>query len=445
MSEDNDLTTAPIASLIKRISIPVMVGFFFNTMFNVVDTYFGGKISTDALAALSLSFPVFFLIIIFGSGLSTGATAVIANALGAKEIDRAKKFVAQSISFGLIIGLLLTFAGPLAAPSLFNLLGASGNYLLLAIEYMDIIFYGALFFTMIAILSAVLQAAGNTKAYRNFLVGGCILNIILDPWFLYGGIGLPAMGFKGVAVATVLIQVIGTIYLWREASNKGLITRETWHEMKPNWHYYIEILKQAGPASLNMVTIGAGIFVITYFINQFGQNAVAAYGIATRVEQIILLPTIGLTIAALSIIGQNNGAKKFDRVRETLRKCLEYGIMIMVGGGALIFVFSRQIMEFFSTNYEVVEIGAHYLKIAAGITVAYAILFITVSALQGMKRPMYAVWIGLYRQIIAPVIVFTLLSKYFGIDGVWWGIFGITWSAAIITIVYARYVFKRII
>lgn len=445
MSEDNNLTTAPIPKLIKKISIPVMVGFFFNTMFNVVDTYFGGQISTEALAALSLSFPVFFLIIIFDSGLSTGATAVIANALGAKEIDKAKRLVAQSISLGFIIGLVLTLVGPLVSPLLFQLLGASGDYLALAVEYMDIIFSGAVFFTMIAILSAVLQAAGNTIAYRNFLVGGFFLNVILDPWFLYGGIGLPAMGFNGVAIATVLIQIFGSIYLWSEAAKRGLVGKHTWREMKPSLHYYFEIIKQAGPASLNMVTIGAGIFVITYFINKFGQDAVAAYGIATRVEQIVLLPTIGLTIASLSIIGQNNGARRFDRVKETLKKCLEYGIVIMIAGGVLIFAFSRVIMEFFTDSLNVISIGAHYLKIASGITVAYAILFITVSALQGMKRPMYAVWIGIARQLVAPILIFTFLIGYLqtGIDGVWWGIFGITWSAAVVTMLYVKHVFRK--
>ncbi len=445
MSEEHDLTTAPIATLIRRISLPVMVGFFFNTMFNVVDTYFGGKISTDALAALSLSFPVFFLIIIFDSGLSTGATTVIANALGAGDKPKAQKLVAQSLSLGVIIAIVLTIFGPKAVPTLFTLLGASGNYLALAVDYIDIIFYGSIFFILESNFTAALQARGNTSIYRNFLIAGFFLNVLLDPWFLYGGFGVPAMGFKGVAVATVLIQALGALYLFIKVKQYGLVSKDTWREMIPDFKYYGEILKQAGPASINMVTVGAGIFVITYYINQFGQDAVAAYGIATRVEQIILLPTIGLTIACLTIIGQNNGAKKIDRIRETLLLCLKYGIWIMVLGGALIFALSRPIMSFFTDNAAVIASGAHYLKIAALLTVAYAILFICVSALQGMKRPMYAVWIGIFRQLVAPVAVFTLLIHYFnlGIDGIWWGIFLVNWFAAIVTIIYTKRVLKN--
>ncbi|HEY4512297.1 MAG TPA: MATE family efflux transporter [Candidatus Paceibacterota bacterium] len=444
MSEDHDLTIAPIPKLIAHIAWPVCIGFFFNTMFNVVDTYFGGKISTSALAAMSLSFPVFFLIIIFDSGISTGTTAVIANAVGAKEDT--KKYAAQSISFGLIVSCLVTLGGLLFAPSLFRLLGASGEYLELALQYINVIFYGAIFFLMISVFNSMLQARGDTRTYRNFLIAGFFLNIILDPWLLYGGLGVPAMGLRGVALATVIIQLLGMVYIFKKTLKTGLVSKDTFKNLWPEKKAFMEIVKQAVPASLNLVTIGVGIFVITYFISQFGENAVAAYGIATRVEQISLLPTIGITIACLSIIGQNNGAKKFDRIKETLKTCLRYGLSVMAVGSVLTFIFSKLIMEFFTKDQNVVAIGAHYLKIAPFIFFAYTILFITISALQGMKKPMYAVWIGIYRQILAPVAVFWILINIFGIgiDAVWWGVFGITWSAAIITAFYAKHVMKKL-
>jgi len=164
------------------------------------------------------------------------------------------------------------------------------------------------------------------------------------------------------------------------------------------------------------------------------------------VEQISLVPTIGLIIATLTLIGQNNGAKKFDRVRETLQVCMKYGLIIMTIGGILIFTFARELMGFFTDNENVVTIGVRYLHIAAFIFWAYTILFTSTSALQGMKRPLYAVWIGLYRQIVAPVIVFWFLATYlgWGLYGIWWGVFAVTWSAAIITAFYLRYVLKKV-
>lgn len=446
MTLEHDLTSKSIPKLIRQVSLPVMVGFFFNTMFNVVDTYYGGRISTDALAAMSFSFPVFFLIIIFDAGASTGITAVIANILGAKEMKLVHKYAAQSISFMLLISVFLTVLGLSVSPYLFQSLGAHGAVLTLALEYMNIILYGSTFFMLASVFNTLLQSAGNTRIYRNFLVVGFFLNVILDPWFLYGGFGLPTIGFQGIALATILIEFFGVLYLFWHVLRTDYVSRVVLRDFFPDLHIFREIARQAIPASLNLTTIGAGIFIITYFIGRFGENAVAAYGIATRVEQIALLPTIGLTIACLTIVGQNNGAQKFDRVRETFRLCLRYALTVMAAGGVLIFAFSGRIMEFFTTNAGVSAIGSHYLKIAVFIFLAYSILFIAVSLLQGMKRPLYPVFIGLYRQILAPVVVFPLLSNYFhlGIDGIWWGIFSVTWSAAIVTFWYARHILRRL-
>lgn len=445
--QNNNLTEAPIKGLVKKIATPVVIGFFFNTMFNVVDTYFGGQISTEALAALSLSFPVFFLIIIFSSGTATGTTALLANIIGEKDVPKEKKYVGQTLSFGLIISIVLTAFGLLLSPSIFRLLGAQGEYLKIALSYIDVIFYGSIFFMMTSVVNSILQAIGNTKPYRNFLIGGFILNCILDPWFLYGGFGLPAMGFQGIALATIAVEFLGCIYIIFKTVKTGLITKETLGHLKPEWKAMKEIMSQALPASLNMATIGVGIFVITYFISQFGQDAVAAYGIATRIEQISLLPTIGLTIAALSIIGQNNGAKKYARVHEAYKLCIRYGITVMTIGAVIMFIVRRPLILLFTKNENVVNIGSHYLVFACFIFIAYALLFISVSALQGMKRPLYAIWIGLYRQIIAPIIVFYVLVNIFnwGIDGIWWGILAITWSAAIITVIYARAILRKVV
>src|SRR3989338_1665443 len=140
MSEPNPLTTAPIPKLIRTIAIPACIGFFFNTMYNVVDTYFGGLHSTEGLAALSLSFPVFFLIIAIGSGISGGLTALIAHTLGERNREKALLYVEQGISFSVILAVLLTILGLMAAPPLFRLLGATENYLALALSYIDVIF-----------------------------------------------------------------------------------------------------------------------------------------------------------------------------------------------------------------------------------------------------------------------------------------------------------------
>jgi len=440
------LTTQPIPTLVRKIAVPASVGYFFHTMYNVVDTYFGGLISTQALASLSLSLPVFFIIIAMGTGIATGATALIGNALGAGDRDGARLLAVQGISFGVLTAIFLTALSVYISPFLFGVLGASGEYLAMAVTYMNTIFLGTVFFMLVYMLNAILNALGETRPFRNFLIAGFLMNIVLDPWFIYGGLGLPALGLVGVALATVLIQLVGCVYLGFRVYRTGLVSGKAVRDIFPKPGPFKEIARQGFPASFNMLTVGLGIFVITYFVSFFGKGAVAAYGIAMRVEQIVLIPTIGLNIATLTLVAQNNGAGLFNRVQEAMGTALRYGGIIMTFGTIGVFALARPWMAFFTDDGKVIEIGATYLRIDALVLYAYVLLFVHVAAMQGIKRPMFALWIGFYRQLIAPGVVFYVLtcSLDFGLLGIWWGIFAITWSAAVFTLFYVRRALGRV-
>jgi putative MATE family efflux protein len=441
------LTTDPIPRLIRAISIPASIGFFFNTMFNVIDTYFAGLISTQAIAALSLSFPVFFIIISLGSGISTGTTALIATALGGSDSARAKMFAIQGISFGVLISVAVTAIGITVSPPLFILLGATGPYLDMCLTFMNTIFLGSVFFIMNFMLNAVLNALGDTRTFRNFLIAGCFLNMALDPWFIYGGLGVPAMGVRGVALATVFVQMLGNLYLGYRVSHTKLTCARCFSEIIPRPEAFGEIARQGFPTSLNSITVGVGVFVITYFISIFGKEAVAAYGIATRVEQIILMPTIGLSIATVTLVAHSNGARLYKRIFETVSTALTYGGIFMAFGTMLLLIFAGTLMGLFSADKQVIAIGTLYLRISAFILYAYVILYVNVSVLQGVKKPAYGLYIGVIRQIALPVVVFPFFSKLMdmGLTGIWTGIFIINWGAALFTFLYAKAYLKRVL
>jgi putative MATE family efflux protein len=434
----SDLTSAPIPQLVRRLAIPAGTGFFFNTMFNVVDTWYGGQLSTTSLAAMSLSFPVFFLILAIGSGVSTSATALIGNALGRKNHEEARRYLSQSLSFALLHAFLLTAAGLVLAPHIFMLMGARGEYLTLALSYMNVIFAGSSFFLLNFVMNAILNSHGNTLAYRNFLIGGFILNLILDPWFMYGGAGFPKLGLAGIALATVFIQFLGNIYLFSQLSKTGSMPTFSMADLRPRWSYFRELFKQGFPSAMNMMTVSLGIFIITWFVGRYGEHAVAAYGIGTRIEQIALLPVMGLNISTLALAAQNYGAERIDRIRETVRVSLRYGVILAGSGTVGALLFSRELMAFFTADQSVIDIGAGFLAIEAYVLPAYVLLYISVSAMQGIKMPVFGLIIGLYRQIAGPIFIFHLFTTVLGLGlrGVWWGIFGITWSAALVVTIY---------
>lgn len=439
-TQQPDLLKAPVAGLLRSIAVPASVGFFFQTMYNVVDTFFTGTISTEALSALSMSFPLYFLISAVASGLATGATALMGQAMGKHDLQQTRNLASQSLSLAVFSGILLTLLGHLLSEPAFAIMGAHGQEMRAGLDYMHTIFLGAPLFLMVQLANAPLNASGNTRIYRNFLIFGFGLNCLLDPWFIHGGLGLPAMGVEGVAWSTVLIQGLGVLYIGWRSIRAEFLQVTTWKCLLPKPRTMTAILGQGLPASANTVTIGIGVFVILYFVGQFGAEAKAAYGAAMRVEQLVLVPTIGLNIAALTLAAQNHGAGQLQRVRESMNTALRFGAWLMGPGTLLVYFLAPGLMWLFSDDPAVQQAGADYLRVDALVLYGYVVVFVCTATLQGMKRPMFALWLGLLRQIVLPGLLFSLLifQLHLGLTSLWWGIFGIVWCSAGIALLWAR-------
>ena len=246
------------------------------------------------------------------------------------------------------------------------------------------------------------------------------------------------MGLAGVAWATVLVQALGNGYLLCRVRHSGMLSDFHWGELLPVRRAYLALARQGFPSSLNMSTVAIGIFVITGFVARFGSEAVAGYGIATRIEQIALLPVMGMNVATLALVAQNNGARRQDRVVEAVHTALKAGTALMGIGTAAVFVAARPLMALFTRDATVIAIGVSYLRIEAFVLVAYVILYTCVAVLQGLRRPAFPLAIGLLRQIILPLPVFYLLAVVFGwgLVGIWWGILIVTWGAACLALCF---------
>ena len=443
-----DLTQGSLIEHIKRIAIPASIGYLFNTLYNVVDTFYAGKLSTDALAGMTISFPIFFIVIALSSGLGSGATALNSIALGQKREDTFHQLSKNAILLGLIFSVVIVFIAPMLTPFLFRISGASGNAMALGVDYTQTIFYGVLFFIMNAILNGFLNAQGDTKTYRNFLIFGFFLNLILDPLFIYGWFGLPKLDTVGVALATVIVQGIGTIYMIYKVLKSPVFNKHDFIHAKLSLHTSIEILKQGIPSSLNMATVAIGVFIINFFILFFADApTIAGYGAAVRIEQLALLPALGLNIAVLTITGQSYGAEDKERMWSIYKLALKIGVTIMLIGAAIIFPLAPYLIKLFNNDPSVVDAGTVYLRIEVFAFVTYVFLYTGISSMQGIKKPNFAVFIGLYRQIVLPIILFYLLGTVFdfGIKGVWYGIVIINWSAVIITVLYHKKLMKKLL
>lgn len=440
-----DLTVGSISGHIKNISIPAGMGLFFMSMFNLVDTYFAGWISTEALASLGICFPLFFLVGAVENGITAGSSALISNALGESAKNEARLYASQVLAFGICCGLIVTIVGRLAAPQLLQFLGAEGAYLELARSYIELIFSGSIFFILNASANAILLAHGNAKTMRNFLLIGLLLNCLLDPLFLYGGMGIPSMGLKGIALATVVVMIIGDFVIIGKVIRDGYLDGCRPRDFIPRLHLFKLILEQSVPAALNVMSIALGVFVTTYYVKEFGSEYVAAFTIGMRIQQLFLIPTFGMIIALISIIGQNNGARLFNRIEETITLSFKIGSAIILVGAIVIFFFPKYLISFFSSDAKVIAIGASFLKVAAFSSLAYMIMSLYNALLQGMKRPNFVFILGGARQIIAPITVFHIVVHILHLDiiSLWISILCISWTAAVIAFLYGRYVLSE--
>ena len=441
-----DLTEGSILSHVQAIAIPASVGFFFNTMFNVVDSIYAGQLSTDALAGLSLSFPIFFLIIAIGSGIGNGTSTLSAIAIGKKDIQEYHQLARNSLLMASFVGVALIFLAPFIIEPLFKLTGAEGASLALGVAYTQTIFYGSLFFLLNFALNGLLASQGNTKPYRNYLIIGFFMNLILDPLLIFGWFGLPALGNVGGALATVIVQFFGTIYLTYRWTKSELFDLSMLKTAFASLSTIKELLKQVIPSSLNSATIALGIFIINYYVLFYGgSQTIAAYGAAVRIEQLVLLPTLGLNVAVLSIVGQNFGAGNFQRIMQARALVTKVGVAIMLFGVVLIYPASPYLIQIFNGDPVVIQAGTTYLRIEVFAFLTYVFLNMNISVLQGIKKPNFALWIGMFRQFL-PFVLFYFLGTTLnmGILGVWWGIVIINWTAVGITLLYTKSQLKKL-
>jgi len=444
--EKNELLSKDISILIKQIAIPSSLGIFFNTMFNVVDTFYVGSISTMAISALSYSFVLYFLLLSTSIGFSSAITVHVGNSLGRKKQLLAKFFVAKGIGLITYFSIFLVVLGTVFLEELFVLIGAEGEVLLLCLEYTYIILFSALFMLITIGANGVLVALGDTKSYRNSLIFGFFLNLLLDPLFIYGYGVVPAFGFVGVAYATLCVQFITFCYIFYKLSQTELFCFDPVKIFAFNKKFYNKLFKQAFPVSLNMFFTSFGGIILITFISEYGYKAVAAFGIGYRVEQLILLPLLGINTAVVTIIANNYGAKKFERIYEVREKALRFGYMLSGFGIVFLLIFGQYIVMAFDKDIAVVDMAYEYIVIKSFILFAYVTIFISNSTLQGIKKASMIGYVSSYRQVFMPIFILCLAVYIYKIELFYiWILLGfVHYSAAVFLSFYVKRMLKRI-
>jgi len=401
------LTSGSIPRHLIRLAIPSSMGMIFNTLYNLSDYWFAGRLSGEALAGVSIAGIAFFLLIAMGIGLQIGASAVIAPLVGADKKDEAKRWANEVIGLSIVASVLIMIVGWFATESMVNLLGAEPTVAPYAIDYIRYILMAVPTFLVGFACAGILMAHGDTKSNRNALAIGFVANLILNPLFLF----VFGWGVAGLAVATGLIKAVSMMYLLYRI---GVVTDDGPPQPAYSYREWPTLLTQVIPASFNMVSVILGGFITFALIGRFGSQHVAGYSIGLRLEQLLLLPALGMNSAVMALVGQNLGADKLERVKETYYAALKIGLMMAAVSIPIMVFLSPLMMTFFTDEAEIIQTGSTYLRIDAIAFYAYVVLFLTTATLQAIKQPKFPMALGLARHLVVPVIINVLLIVYWG-------------------------------
>lgn len=414
MNEKRDLTTGPVWLNLVRIAGPMLFGIAAVMSVQLVDTYFVGRLGTDPLAALSFSFPVALTLASLSIGLSAGAASVVSRAFGRGHRRRTRRLATDSLMLTIVVMVPLTAVGLLTLDPVLRLLGADGDILDMAVRYMRIWYLSLPFLVVTMVSNAMVRASGDAFSPSTIMIASAVLNIIATPVLVFGAGPVPALGIEGAALGTLLARVIGAccalyLVMWRDRLVVSLR-----RGLRRFFKSAGQVLGIGLPAALGNASNPLGIAVATAVIAVLGSEAVAAFGVATRLEAFAILPMLALSASIGPVVGQNWGDDRVERVERALKTAygLSAGWSVLL---ALFFwVLGRPIAGAFASESAVADEAARYLWIVPISLWGYGVAIIAAGAYNALGKPLIGLGYSLTRTAVFYVPLVWIASR---IDG----------------------------
>lgn len=412
----------PMARLVPKVSVPIMISMLVQALYNIVDSIFVAQYSQDALTAVSLAYPIQMLMIALSTGLGTGINSLISRRLGEKNPREARLAAKNGLFLELCGWLLFVVVGLFLSRPLMNMFTPDATLRDLGTTYLTIVctFSGGLFLSIC--FERMMQATGNTVASMITQLTGAVVNIILDPILIFGWLGLPALGVAGAALATVIGQVSGMTlgFVLNQRKNAELHLR--WNHFRPDGRILAGIVAVGFPSTV-MSSIGSVLNVcMNMILIKYGNAAVSVLGVYFKLQSFVFMPVFGLSNGLVPIVGYNYGARNKKRVYEAIKVALVLAGVIMLLGTVLFMVMPDTLMGLFETGEasELTEIGRVALRIIS-LSFLMAAVGITLSTVfQAVGKGLYSLLMSVCRQLAVLLPAAWILSEVGGLNAIWW-------------------------
>ncbi len=410
----------PEGKLLLSMAVPMMLSMLVQALYNVVDSVYVSQVSEDCLSALSLAFPAQNIMIGLGTGTGVGVSSLISRALGAGDREQAGKVGGTAVFLSFCCWGLMALFGVFGAGAFIRSQTGDAAIRGYAESYLRIVTIGSLFLYFEICLERLLQSTGLTHLSMWTQMIGAVTNIILDPFFIYGWLGLPAMGTAGAALATVIGQAVAVLagYLFHTRRNRELPIRLA--DIRPHWRLIGEIY-QIGFPSILMMCIGS---LTNYLMNRiligFTSTAVAVYGAYFKIQSFFFMPVFGLNNGLIPIIGYNYGARKKDRIYRTIRWGVIYASFFTMLGFVLFQLMPETLLGMFRPSAAMLAIGVPALREISISFLFAGFCIVAGSVCQALGRSMFSFFVSVLRQVVALIPAAWLLSLTGNVNNVWW-------------------------
>lgn len=447
LERNNTLFEGSILRSLLTLAIPIVAANILQAGYQITDAFWVGRLGDAAVAAVSVSFPVTFLMIALGAGLAIAGSTLIAQYIGARNHEMVSHVAAQTLLMVAVASVVLGAIGYIAAPTLLRLMGVAPDVYAGALGFMRVSFVALIFNFTFFVFQAIMRGVGNVTLPIYIVSGTVLLNFILDPMLIFGWGPIKAYGVMGAAIATLSTQgiaaIIGMAVLWLGKS--GVHVRRK--DFIPDFEYIRRAFLLGFPASIEQSARALGLTMMTFLITSFGTLAIAAYGVGSTVLQVIMIPAMGLSMAVSTLVGQNIGAGNVDRAARIGRLGAWLGFGLLTGLGVVVFLFASQIISFFIPGApDVIAAGSVFLRIVALSWGFMGAQLALTGVLRASGNMVTAMILTLVSQWVLQFPLAYILSKHtaLGTVGIWWAFPISSIIIALVTVgIYARGDWKK--
>ena len=416
-----DLLGGNILEELLILGFPVMIANLVQTLYNLVDAFWLGKVGKAALSAPTITFNVAFVLIAFSMGVSVGGSTLVAQFTGAKMEDDASTAAGTTITLMIALGILLGALGYVTAVPILKLLHTPQDAFVPTLRYMRVIFLGLPFMFAYMSFQGIVQGRGNTVTPMKIITFSLLLNALLDPLMIFG-IGMPKMGAMGAGLATVLARVLAVFLAFRYLFSEKSEIRLKPKNIKINWHMAGKIFRIGLPLSFGQMATSLGFTLLISIVNLFGTAVISAFGIGNRIISILNMPAMGFSQAATVMVGQNLGADNTKRAERVVWETVKVIAITLFSGATLTFLFGGYIVKFFINDPEVIKVGVNLFRIASYSIPFFGIMFAFNAAFSGSGHTTPILVLNTTRLwgIRIPLAYYLAIKKHIGPNGIFY-------------------------